>query len=294
MSCETIELLAPAKVNLILEVVGKRPDGYHELRSLMAPVSLFDRVSLTRLAKARIEVTCEGSSDVPGGEENLCHRAAKFYFERKKIAGGVHIRVDKAIPSGAGMGGGSSDAATTIMGLEKLYSQSLSEEDKSQAAFEVGADVTFFFAKGPAWVEGIGEKVVPVTFEAPLWMVIIHPGVFLSTAAVFSKVNIGLTTPGLLHTIGQFNFRGIVEALHNDLENAARTLEPEIAYVLDVLDRVGALKSMMTGSGSAAFGIFPDEDKANDAKEKLKGQAPQHWRIEVVSTLDEAAAFDCR
>lgn len=292
MSSETIELLAPAKVNLTLQVVGKRPDGYHELRSLMAPVSLFDRVTLTRLDKERIEVVCQGGKDVPGGEQNLCHRAAKFYFEHKKIEGGVHILVDKAIPSGAGMGGGSSDAATTIMGLEALFGQKLNEGQKKQAAFEVGADVTFFFAKGPAWVEGIGENVRPVAIESPLNMVVIHPGAFLSTAAVFSKINIGLTSPSPLHTIGRFNFRGIVEALSNDLENAARTLEPEIAHALDALDRVGALRSMMTGSGSAVFGIFPDEEKAKAAHRLLEAQAPGDWWIEVACTLDGAVAPD--
>jgi 4-diphosphocytidyl-2-C-methyl-D-erythritol kinase len=292
MSCETIELLAPAKVNLTLQVVGKRPDGYHELRSLMAPVSIFDRLTLTKLKEERIEVVCEGAGDVPGGEQNLCHRAAKFYFEQTKIAGGVQIRVEKVTPSGAGMGGGSSDAATTIMGLEKLYGQELCEEDKKLAAFEVGADVTFFFAEAPAWVGGIGEKVRPVAFETPLWIVVIHPGIILSTAAVFSNLNIGLTTSSRLHTIGQFNFQGIVEAVSNDLEEAARTLEPDIADALAALDGADAQRSMMTGSGSAVFGLFADEASANTAYRLIAGQAPERWWIEVASTLGATAAPD--
>lgn len=287
MSCEMIELFAPAKVNLILKVEGRRHDGYHELTMLMAPVSVYDRLTLTKLPPGQIEVEVEGatSAGLPTGEENLCHRAANFYFKTKNIDGGVRIALSKSIPSGAGMGGGSSDAATTIMGLEELYGEKLDGAQRAAAAFDVGADVSFFFARSPAWVEGIGERLRPVGFEQKVWMVIIHPGAFLSTAAVFSSLNMRLTTGGGDPTIGQFDFGGIAKALANDLEPAALKLEPAIAGALDALKRSGAAASLMTGSGSAVFGLFPDEEGARKAREEIAASAPEGWWIEAASTL---------
>ncbi|PLX44243.1 MAG: 4-(cytidine 5'-diphospho)-2-C-methyl-D-erythritol kinase [Deltaproteobacteria bacterium] len=160
---DPLSLLAPAKVNFSLEIIGKRPDGYHELRMLMAPISLYDEIKISPTESCLVEVFSAGSDYVSSGEDNICHRAASFYFKETGISGGAKIDIRKNIPVGAGLGGGSSDGAATIMGLERLFGRKLSREERKKAAFEVGADLPFFFARGWALVEGIGEKVTPVT-----------------------------------------------------------------------------------------------------------------------------------
>lgn len=284
-----LELRAPAKVNLFLEVVGKRSDGYHELRMFMAPVSLFDDLVLERLEEpGRVEVAVVGDADgaVEGGERNLCHRAARFYLDRSGARGGVRVTLRKRIPVGAGLGGGSSDAAAAILGLERLFGAPLTAESRRAAAFCVGADVPFFFARTAAWIGGVGEAVEPAPAFAPLWLVLAHPGVFLSTAAVFSRFTMGLTTPRQPPTIPSFRFEGFLQGLRNDLEPAARSLEPAVGEVLEALAGVGAPGVLMSGSGSAAFGLFPDEGSAREAASCLVRQPrARTWRVDVVHSL---------
>jgi 4-diphosphocytidyl-2-C-methyl-D-erythritol kinase len=193
--------------------------------------------------------------------------------------------VEKRIPVGAGMGGGSSDAATTIMALEKLYGVNLDDGAKMEAGFAVGADVPFFFARGPAFIAGIGEKVEPVDTCEKVWLVVVHPGVFLSTAAVFSRFNIELTRGRRLNTIACFDFQGLAQGLLNDLEVPATQLEPSIGAALSALDRAGAAASLMTGSGSACFGLFPGEREARGAEERISSGAGPGWFVKAVQLL---------
>ncbi len=286
---DSIELAAPAKINLVLELVSKRADGYHELKMLMSPINIFDTVKVSRTPKSgEIELICKGSPHVESGPTNICHRAAQFFFEKTSVTGGVLIEITKRIPSGAGMGGGSSDAASTILGMEKIFQTVLGEKAKQDAAFEVGADVPFFFAEAPAWVEGIGEKVSPVAFDEVLWLVVVHPGVILSTAAVFSRSTIGLTTPSPVHTITQFNFRGILDGLRNDLAQAASQLAPEIALGEKLLIEAHAEATLMTGSGSAVFGLFGSPEEAEKACDEIKRRVPASWLVRMAQTLGPA------
>lgn len=284
--------MAPAKINLSLIVTARRPDGYHELDSVMAPVAIYDRLTLERTdGGGGISVFSSGSSHVGGGESNICHRAAKFFFERTGASGGVRITVEKNIPVGAGMGGGSSDAASVIMALEKLFDRPLEAEDRREAAFAVGADVPFFFARGPARIRGIGEEVEPVRIAEPLWLVVIHPGIFLSTAAVFSDLNMGLTRKSRANTIANFNFQGISEGLANDLEPPALRLAPEIGRALEELRAEKCAASVMTGSGSAVFGLFSGPGEAEAAARAIQARNERSWRVEATRTLNEASDF---
>lgn len=278
-------------MNLVLQVLGRRPDGYHDLRMLMAPVSLFDELTIeTRDTAEGIEVVCAGVADVEGGEGNLCHCAARYYLREAGVAAGVRIRVRKSVPAGAGLGGGSSDAAAVIMGLETLLGKPLSEEQRARAAFEVGADVPFFFARSPAWVEGIGERVEPIPGAASQWLVLVCPDAFVSTARVFSGLNRGLTSSGPLHTITQFNFRGLAPGLRNDLQEIAAALEPRITEALQELRSAGAPAALMSGSGSAVFGLFPDERAARRSEKAVKERTKaREWRVETVHTLPPGA-----
>jgi 4-diphosphocytidyl-2-C-methyl-D-erythritol kinase len=284
---QVLRLRAPAKINLYLEVCGKRPDGYHDLRMLLAPISLFDGLRLERLeTPGRVEVFVEGSAPVQSPEENLCHRAARYYLTRTGATGGLRITLEKRIPVGAGLGGGSSDAAATILGLERLYGQELGPEDRAGAAFELGADVPFFFARSAAWVEGIGERVSSLPGLRELWLVLVHPGAFLSTARVFGRHTMELTTPKPAPTMPLFDFGGIASVLRNDLQTAAVELEPAVGEALAALKGVGAAGALMSGSGSAAFGLFPDEGSARRAEAAVSAQSrARGWLIEAVRTL---------
>ncbi|GAB4276604.1 MAG: 4-(cytidine 5'-diphospho)-2-C-methyl-D-erythritol kinase [Deferrisomatales bacterium] len=288
---DRLQLAAPAKLNLHLEVRGKRPDGYHDLRMLMVPVSWWDEITLERLAEpGRVELRCSGEPGVEAGADNLCVRAARYYFEQAGVAGGVRIALRKRIPTGAGLGGGSSDAAAVILGLERLYQEPLGEGARREAAFRVGADVPFFFARCAAWVEGIGERVRPCRLAEPLWFVVVCPGVFLSTARVFSRFTMGLTTSDRVHTIAQFNFQGVVRGLRNDLQPAAQALEPRVAEALDAVAAVGAPGRLMTGSGSAVFGLFAGEADARRAALRLRSlREARRWQVEAVRTVAPGA-----
>lgn len=281
----SLRIKAPAKVNFYLEVRGKRPDGYHDLKMLMAPVSIFDEIEIETLPAGRIEVFSKGSRHVESGEKNICHRAAKFFFVEAKIEGGARISVEKNIPVGAGMGGGSSDAASVIMGLEKLHGVALSPESIARSAFKVGADVPFFFAKGWAWVEGIGETVTPVAEESPVWLAVVHPGVFLSTASVFSGCTNMLTSAPLPPNISGFDFRGVSRGLRNDLLAPALAISPEVGEALAALKRAGGVHSLMTGSGSAVFAVFPSEEGAKETALRVAESAPPGWKVFTARTL---------
>ncbi|RMG96925.1 MAG: 4-(cytidine 5'-diphospho)-2-C-methyl-D-erythritol kinase [Candidatus Dadabacteria bacterium] len=277
---QRLELRAPAKVNLVLEVLGRRPDGYHDLRMLMAPISWFDELWLEPLGEpGRIEMAGQG----PGAEENLCVRAARYYFGVTGVAAGVRIGLEKSIPAGAGLGGGSSDAAAVILGLERLFGRSLSPAERSRAAFAVGADVPFFFARGPAWVEGVGERVSPIG-PGELWLVVVWPGVNLSTARVFSRFSEGLTSRRAAPRIAHLTFRGVRGEVRNDLEPPARAQCPAVGEALDLL--AGAPVAAMTGSGSAVFGLCPDRRAAEALHAEVAPRAAARgWTARLVRTL---------
>ncbi|HSH69704.1 MAG TPA: 4-(cytidine 5'-diphospho)-2-C-methyl-D-erythritol kinase [Deferrisomatales bacterium] len=288
----SLTLQAPAKVNLRLEVLNRREDGYHDLHMLMAPVSLCDTLRLRTLPEpGHIQVTLAGAAAaVAPGADNLCHGAARFYFAETGVQGGVAVELTKRVPAGAGLGGGSSDAAATVLGLERLYGRQLSAAARRRAAFAVGADVPFFFARAPAWVGGIGEVVEPVAELEAVWMVLVFPGVFLSTPKVFSLLRRRLTTPRRPPTIAQFNFRGLVAGLYNELQAPALEVEPAVGVALDALSAAGAAGQLMSGSGSAVFGLFADVGQARTAADEVS-RHPQAaaWQIEVVHTLAPGA-----
>ncbi len=286
-----LELSAPAKVNLYLEVVGRRPDGYHDLRMLVAPVSWFDRLVLEPLDEpGRVEFRVDEGDAVPPGEDNLCVRAARYYFRRTGVAAGVRIALSKRIPAGAGLGGGSSDAATTVIGLERLFGRRLDDEARRRCAFEVGADVPFFFARGPAWVEGIGERVHPLEEAPELWLVIVWPAEFLSTARVFSRLTKGLTSRGRPPRIAQFDFRGVGAVLRNDLQPASVLEAPVVGRALELLKSTGTSHVLVSGSGSAVFGLCRDRRQAERVAEALRSEpGTRGWTVRAVHTLRPGA-----
>lgn len=262
---EFSEKEAHAKINLTLSIKGKREDGYHTLETVMQEISLADRVRVEKTEEG-ITFSCDDSA-LPTDEHNLCVKAAKAYFAHTGVAGGCAISLEKKIPYGTGLGGGSSDAAAVLLALDELYP---AEADLMGIAAGIGADVPFFLAGGTALCTGIGEEVTPLWFPGKegLWCVIAKKGKSLSTPAVYAAFDaLGPRKRGPSYAqLAEAMTWGAPEAvypfLYNDLEEAAVSLEPKIRDLIQYLQTFGAEAAQMTGSGSAVFALFREREKA--------------------------------
>jgi 4-diphosphocytidyl-2-C-methyl-D-erythritol kinase len=278
-----MRLLSPAKINLMLYVTGKRSDGYHTLNTLMCPIGLYDEITLSFGGD---KITCDCSRpDVPSGPANLAHRAAALFLARLADEGsnrhqGVAIHIEKHIPMGAGLGGGSSNAATVLLGLNRHFSEPLSREALISLGTAIGADVPFFVFGGPAVAGGIGEILEPAPPIHPFRVVLVYPGVAVSTAAVYKNLNLGLTNHAKENKKIIFgrNVLNPAAHLHNDLEATAQSLCPEIRAVREALSAVGADGVLTSGSGSSVFGIFFDTGRAAAAEWTLR-QRHSGWQV---------------
>lgn len=276
---------APAKVNLILRVRGRRPDGYHEIASLMQRIDLCDEVALS-LAEGDLAVITD-HPEVPSGPENLAHRAAEALLRPRDLRVGVRIQITKRIPVGAGLGGGSSDAAATLRGLNALLGLGLTPGELARIGGGLGADIPFFFAGGSgALVGGIGDQVEEVRGLPHLWYVIVNPGFSVSTRWVYE--NFALTSPGRDTSIAQVpeTLIAVSQALWNDLEEVTAGRYPEVREMEQALLARGARGASMSGSGPTVFGLFPSEREARSAARALDSR----WRVWVASSLGPEGA----
>ena len=286
MSRLFLGLPAPAKLNLFLHVTGRRADGYHELQSLMVPIALADTLDFELREDGRIVRT----GDVIGAvESDLCLRAAALLREASGTSLGVDIVVEKRIPAGSGMGGGSSDAATTLLALNRLWRLGWARDRLAALALRLGADVPFFLGPGPALAEGIGERLTQVAWPVR-WFAVIHPQVSVSTAEIFSAPELTRSTKVL--TIADFSalqdnaVRSGIPARDglfgaNDLEPVVRRRYPEVDAAIAHLARFGPAR--MTGSGAAAYAALPSESGAQEAVSEL----PAGWQGWAVRSLAE-------
>ena len=265
-----VSFLAPAKLNLSLQVFGKRPDGYHNIRSVMVPVSLYDEVTVEE-ASAGISVECDAPG-VPTDAANSCHKAAALFLAWAGTPAGVRIRIRKAIPPESGLGGGSSDAAAALKGLIALTGKHPPPEALLAMAVRVGADVPFFLPGGAALVEGIGERLTPLPWNVPFHAVIVRPAFGLSTREGYARLG---REPGDLPPRGNVpsfqTFRDVAAVVRNDFEEAWGPSHPEIAAIRRELVSAGAAAAGLSGSGSAVFGLFASESQAREARRKLSG-----------------------
>ena len=270
-----MKLFAPAKVNLYLRIEGRRDDGYHLLDTLMAPVSLGDEVEVTRSEGARGSIAVRADDPaVPVGEDNTVHRAARAFQERTGCYEPVTVSIRKRIPMGAGLGGGSTDAAAALRGLNDLFGSGLSAGDLEALALTVGADVPFFIRGKAARARGIGERLSPACALPRLWMVVLFPGFPVSTAWVYRNFRFKLTKPfnnnNLIENLGTPH--EVARVMVNDLEAVTIGRYPRIAHLKQRLDDKGAIGSLMSGSGSAVFGVFADEARARRAFTGFRGE----------------------
>lgn len=270
-------LPAPAKLNLFLHVLGRRSDGYHELQSAFVPIDLADTLDF----ELREDGAIERSGDLVGEvEHDLALRAARLLQEESATRLGAAIRVEKRIPPGSGMGGGSSDAATVLIALNRLWRLGWPRDRLAALGQRLGADVPFFIGPGPAFVEGIGERVTPLDF-APAWFALVRPQVAVATAEIFADP--GLTRNTKATIISAFS-AGLAQFPHalfgaNDLEAVVRRRVPEVDAALKLLAGFGAAR--MTGSGSAVFVATTTEEQARAAIAQL----PDGWSGWVARSL---------
>lgn len=275
----TLEKQSPCKVNLLLNILGRRTDGFHELETVMHPVKICDRLSFERRGQS-LELTCNDSS-LPVGPENLVHRAASTFLQAAQIQAGVKIHLEKRIPIAAGLGGGSSNAATTLLGLNQLFDAHLTAEKLHGLAAALGSDVPFFLQANPALATGRGENIQPLGFFPGLremaWL-LIHPGFGVSTAWAYqnlARFPAALNgQPGraqklvaLLQT-GEASTAAV--EFYNSLEAPVHEKYPLLALFQEFLRSHGATATLMSGSGSTTFALLPSVPAAETLAESFK------------------------
>lgn len=277
---DKVSLEAPAKINLYLEVGPLRPDGYHAVRTVMQTVELCDVVEVGLAGKGKgMDLEVEG--DAPTGEDNLCLRAAAAYAEAVSKPLSLRIKLSKRIPSSAGLGGGSSDAAAVLRALDFLLGEALGGKELMRLAASIGSDVPFFLVGGTALAEGRGERITPLAQAPPLPVILANPGKELSTAEVYRRFDLAAREnppPGGLQALTESLPTGdigrIAALLFNSLQGAAMDMEPGIASLLDRGRRAGAKGALVSGSGPTVFLLASDDGGAAELEASLKNAAP--------------------
>jgi len=280
-----MKIQAHAKINLYLEITGKRPDGYHELVTLMCPIGLCDILEVS-FETSDIRVTCN-HPDVPEGPDNIAHAAAAGFFEAANLPGsGVSIRIRKNIPVGAGLGGGSSNAAAVLRSLNDRFDRPLSPAKLHEIAVSTGADVPFFLLETPALATGIGDILEPVSHLHSHPLVLIYPGQPLATRDVYKNLKLGLTKSEKIPKKSIFRpdrDTNVERFLFNALEPPAFELCPPAETAKARLIETGAAGALLSGSGSTVFGIYKDEKTASEAFHRLSNKPGKSrepgWRV---------------
>jgi 4-diphosphocytidyl-2-C-methyl-D-erythritol kinase len=269
---------APAKLNLFLHVVGRRADGYHELQTVFRLLDFGDTVQLRVRDDGVIERPL-GLAGLPP-EQDLVVRAARALQQASGCRRGADIRVEKRIPAGGGLGGGSSDAATVLRALDRLWGTGLAEAELARIGLGLGADVPVFVHGHSAWAEGVGDRLVPLPLPAATYL-LVDPGVAVATGPVFQAPELTRDTP-------RITIRGFLagEPTHNDLEPVVRRLHPAVDAALEWLGRHA--EARLTGSGGCVFAVMPDRATAD----RLAGQCPRPWRAVVAEGRDRSALLD--
>ncbi|MBI3323869.1 MAG: 4-(cytidine 5'-diphospho)-2-C-methyl-D-erythritol kinase [Candidatus Omnitrophica bacterium] len=291
-------LRAPAKLNLFLRVVSRRPDGYHELETLFERIDLCDELVIEPRRQG-LELRCDEPS-LDRGADNLIMRAAALLQREMGSRRGATIRLRKRIPIAAGLGGGSSDAATALVGLNQLWNLRLSRPRLADLAAQLGSDVPFFLLDAPVAIgRGRGEQLEPVSTPLTLWHVLVINPVTISTKEGYEQFDkpqaagspesrltvFSASITMMAHALRNGSLGELAKGLYNDLEPVAIRRCPIITDIQHRLRHVGCLGCLVSGSGSATFGLFPDAETAQRAASELRQSGPRDWRVEVVRTL---------
>ena len=260
---DSIRLKARAKINLGLDVLGKREDGYHEVRMVMQTIGIYDRLILTKIPEEEIRIT-SNLAFLPVNENNLIYKAIKLLKDEYHFPGGISVDLNKFIPVAAGMAGGSTDAASTMFGVNRLFGLNLSMGKMMELGVRLGADVPYCVMRGTALAEGIGEKLTRITPVPHMWILIAKPQINVSTRLVYEQLDMGgiqkhPDIDGIIRAIEAQDVVRIAQSMGNVLENVTVPLYPVIETIKQDMLSHGAINAMMSGSGPTVFGIFPDE-----------------------------------
>ncbi len=279
-----MRLHAHGKINWTLNILGKRPDGYHEMDMLLQSVSLYDVIALTPADTLTMEVA--GGRPMRTDDQNLVMKAALALSEAVGTNQGAHLVLDKRIPVGAGMGGGSADAAAVLVGLNALWGLGLSMERLAVIGKGIGADVPFCVRGGLQRAQGIGEVLTPLRVRRSFWLVVVQPCRGLSTKDVFTALRVDEIVAdqrpdndGAARALARGDLQGLCGAMGNVLEPVAAALRPEIGQCIRQLTEQGAIKAMMTGSGSAVFGVFATAKEGRGAMREMRRRYKAVWMV---------------
>lgn len=269
-----MRLRALAKINLGLDILGKREDGYHEVRMIMQTIQMYDVLDIKRVKKPGISLSVNYPY-IPNDERNLVYKAAKLLMDEFQIKEGVEIRLEKFIPVAAGMAGGSSDAAAALVGINRLFKLGLSERDLMERAVNIGADVPYCVMRGTALAEGIGEKLTRITQVPECFVLIGKPGVNVSTKTAYESLQLDKLSyrpdiDGMIEDIERGDLLAMTEKMGNVFEPGITEKYPVIGEIRKLMEEHGALKAMMSGSGPTVFGIFDDRKKMEGAAAALR------------------------
>ena len=282
ITADRVVLDTPAKINLFLQVLNRRPDGFHNIHSLFQAVSLFDRLEVELSASPGVKIELSGPSEVPLNEDNLISRAYALLRKRFGLDRGLRVTLNKQIPVAAGLAGGSSDAAATILACNLLFKLGMSSSEMAGIGLEIGSDLPFFFSSGQAIVSGRGEIMENAEYPTDYYLILVKPPVAISTAAAYAGLKRGLTTSTI-----EFNLRNcrtveeFVSSLissGNDFERADSDSYPVLGRIKGALLNEGALLARMSGSGPTMFGIYRSKPEIKDCEALNQGD----WLVQAV------------
>ena len=291
MSEEIIKLPAFAKINLGLRVHGRRADGYHEISTVFQTITLHDKLTFESRPDERLELNCSDRG-IPTDESNLVLRAAAAMRERFGVTRGARIELEKEIPAGGGLGGGSADAAVMLVSLARLWEIETTREELSEIGARLGSDVPFFLTGGTALGRGTGAYITPLEDAPKTHLVVVTPRVQVSTAEAYRRLNApALTKEDALVNLPVSRTEAdfpdsLCDVMSNDFEAVVVRLHPEIGLARDALRRAGARRAMLSGSGSSVFGVFDSEGEAERGCGALSTEAD--WRVFACATLSRA------
>jgi len=280
-----ITLKAPAKINLGLSILKKLSSGYHEVRFVFQQISLFDRISLKEIKKDEIKVICNDKS-VPLDKVNTVYQAALLIKRKMKIKKGIQIKIDKQIPTAAGLGGGSSDAAQTLIGLNKIWNLGLNTSDLLKLGVKIGMDVCYQIVGGTKIATHLGEKLKSLPQLPKIYLVLSNPNQEVSTKWAYQNIDYSQVgqqqLKELIKGIQKKNVKEIARSLHNDFEFWVPNFYPAILKIKHKMIKNGALGAMMSGSGPTVFGIYENKLAAKKAYQTLKKDFPKTYLAETI------------
>lgn len=268
-----LKLKAMAKINLGLDVLRRREDGYHDLRMIMQSIYLYDQIELRKKQQPGIQVEVN-LSYLPANEDNLVYRAAKLLMDEFAIIEGVQIRLQKYIPVAAGLAGGSSDAAAVLVGMNRMFGLNLSQEQLMERGVKIGADVPYCIMRGTALAEGIGERLTRLPNAPEVHVLLAKPPIHVSTQFVYGNLKANALTAhpdidGQIQAIRDGDLYAMADKMGNVLETVTIPAHPVIREIKDCMMEQGAVNAMMSGSGPTVFGLFDDQQKAQAAYDRM-------------------------